>query len=71
MTTSNEEKREVFLHQIAAWREACAAAEPGSPQHREFKNNMKMAEWKLQELGPSQAAPGIVIKIVDPDNTKK
>ena len=61
---SDDQKREALLHEIAALREAWAASEPGSPQHREFQNKMKMAEWKLKELGPSQSPPGIVISIV-------
>jgi hypothetical protein len=61
---SDDQKREAILHEIQAWREAWAAAEPGSPEHRDFQNKMKMAEWKLEALGPSQDSPGIVIKIV-------
>jgi hypothetical protein len=60
----DDQKRTALLHEIAAWREACEASKPGSPQHREFQNNMKKAEWRLQALGPSQASPGINIKIV-------
>jgi hypothetical protein len=66
---SSDEKRERILHEIAAWREAWAAAsEPGSSQHREFQNKMKKAEWELQALGPSQDSPGLVIKVVSPES---
>jgi hypothetical protein len=64
---SDDEKREALLHEIAAWRDAWAHSEPGSPQYREFQNKMKKAEWELQALGPSQASPGLVIKIVSPE----
>jgi hypothetical protein len=60
----DDQKREALLHEIEAWREAWAASKPDSPQHRDFQNKMKAAEWKLQALGPSQASPGIDIKIV-------
>src|SRR6266436_7233857 len=53
---SSDEKRDRILHEIAAWREAWAASEPGSPQQRDFQNKMKAAEWKLQALGPSRFA---------------
>jgi hypothetical protein len=71
MTMSDGEKRERVLHEIAAWREAWVASEPGSPQHRDFQNKMKAAEWELQALGPSQASPGLVINIVNPGTAKK
>ena len=62
---SDDQKRQALLHEIAAWREAADAHEKGSPQYREFQNKMKLAEWKLQALGPSQDPPGVVIRIVD------
>lgn len=65
MVTSDDEKREALLHEIQAWREAWVASEPGSARHREFRNKMKMAEWKLQELGLQNIQPGVVIKITD------
>ena len=71
VTPSNDEKRAALLNEIQAWREAWAASKPGSPQHREFQNKMKKAEWKLQALGPLQHPPGIVIKFVEQDNIKQ
>ena len=68
---SDDQKRMKLLHETAAWREAWAESEPGSPQHREFQRKMKEAEWELQALGPSQASPGIEINIVDLGSAKE
>jgi hypothetical protein len=35
---SADEKRTALLHEIEAWREAWAASETESPQHRDFQN---------------------------------
>jgi hypothetical protein len=59
---SSDDKRTALLHEIEAWREAWAASVPGSPQHREFQNKMKSAEWKLKALGPPQH-PRTVLRV--------
>jgi hypothetical protein len=64
---SDDEKRAALINEIQAWRDAVLAHEEGSPKRREFQNKMKLAEWKLKELGPPQHPPGIVIKIVKPE----
>jgi hypothetical protein len=63
---TSDEKRTALLHEIAAWRETRDECEPDSPQHKEFQKKKVEAEWKLQALGPSQEAPGLVIEVVDP-----
>jgi hypothetical protein len=68
---SDDQKRAALIHEIEAWREAWAASEPGSPQYRTNQRKMKEAEWKLHALGPSQASPGVAIKVVSPDPAKE
>jgi hypothetical protein len=68
---SEDEKRAALLHEIQAWREAADAHPKGSPQYKEFQRKMKEAEWKLHGLGRSEDAPGIVIRIVDPDKPQE
>lgn len=67
----NESERTILLHEIQAWREAADAHAKGSPQYREFQNKMKLAEWKLNGLGPSQESPGLTIKIVPPEQSQE
>ena len=62
----DESERQALINEAQAWREAAAACTPGSPEHLEFQNKMKRAEWKLYALGPPQYPPGIVIKISPP-----
>jgi hypothetical protein len=64
---SSDERRMALLHEIQAWREALDASGPGSARHRKFRNKMKLAEWELRALGPSQGSPGVDIKIVTAD----
>jgi hypothetical protein len=51
---SSDKRRMALLHEIQAWREALDASGPGSARHRKFRNKMKLAEWELQALGPSE-----------------